>query len=364
MANTLMRPSRSDRGAILIQTAITLGVMMALSAFVIDMGVLWMARRQAQNAADAAALAAGTSLMYDSYIDRTSTGPAHAAGVAAAQLNKVFGQAPQVQVDQSVDPTGWSPAPPPDCLPALARGSCAQASVFRDVTHSNPVPTYIAGFLSQPTENVRATATVQLRGGNANDCVKPWIAPDKSDTTTYTLNDIGTLLVLRANSGPSSYRQADFNGSGGNCPHGGGACYADAIAGCVGKNPDGTFGTDDVILEKPGNMTGPNNEGDAVWAQDPGATWDPVTKTVQNSCAKTLSCTCANAQGNGCANGLNGIISPRVLAIALFRPTDIAAMASPGPQSAQIKNIAGVFFLKPGTGPDPICVADPNNFCG
>src|SRR5204863_7943186 len=113
---------------------------------------------------------------------------------------------------------------------------------------------------------------------------------------------------------------------------GGGACYDDAITHCVAK-PDGTFGTDDVIDEKPGNMTGPNNAGDTLWNQDPLATWNSSTKSVDNSCALTQSCTCANVTGGGgCANGLNGTISPRILAIVLFKPSDVAAMAAPGTQ--------------------------------
>ena len=49
----------NERGAILIFTAIALMMLLGLSTFVFDSGVVWLARRQAQNSADAAALAAG-----------------------------------------------------------------------------------------------------------------------------------------------------------------------------------------------------------------------------------------------------------------------------------------------------------------
>jgi hypothetical protein len=138
--------------------------------------------------------------------------------------------------------------------------------------------------------------------------------------------------------------------------------------GCVTKPGNVGFGTGDVILEKTGNMVGPNTDMATLIAQDPGAVWNPVTKHVDNSCALTLSCTCANAQGNGCANGLNGIISPRIVAVGLFRPSDVLAMdghpGHSGIDRSAIKNIAGVFLLPPGTGPNPACISSQWNLCG
>ena len=45
----------SERGAVIVHVAIALVGLMAFSAFVIDYGVMWAARRQAQNSADAGA---------------------------------------------------------------------------------------------------------------------------------------------------------------------------------------------------------------------------------------------------------------------------------------------------------------------
>ena len=47
----------SQRGAMLIQVSIFLLALTAFSAFVFDYGILWVSRRQAQNSADAAAVA-------------------------------------------------------------------------------------------------------------------------------------------------------------------------------------------------------------------------------------------------------------------------------------------------------------------
>ena len=61
---------RDDRGAIIIHVAFALLALLAFSAFVVDMGVMWVSRRQAQNAADAGALAGAVALMKDGGLDR------------------------------------------------------------------------------------------------------------------------------------------------------------------------------------------------------------------------------------------------------------------------------------------------------
>ncbi len=49
----------------LVHTALVLIGLMALSTFVVDYGILWASRRQAQNAADAGALAGAVHMLYD-----------------------------------------------------------------------------------------------------------------------------------------------------------------------------------------------------------------------------------------------------------------------------------------------------------
>jgi hypothetical protein len=352
-----------DRGVTLIMAAFCLFVMMGFAAFVVDMGVLWLARGAAQNAADAGALAAGTALVYDNFDDRADSGPAHQSGLLVAQSNGIIGTPANAVVQQNKAATGWTPTAPQTCLDAP--GSCVQVSIYRDGTNgSGTLPTYFANIFGQQSQAVRATATAQLRAGNGSSCLKPWFAPDKSETTTYGLSDVGTLLILRANAGPSSYAQAEFNRSGASCG-GTGPCYIDAVTSCVAKASDGVFKVGDVIQEKPGGFTGPvRTAHHDIYDQDPTATWNSTTHTVQNSCAETRSCSCANAQGNGCANGLNGLISPRIIAIGLYLPSDLAIINSPGTDEAPIHNIAGAFLLEPGTGPDPQCSSDPNNMCG
>src|SRR5574339_173473 len=63
----------------------------AASMLAIDVGMLMTARSQAQNAADAGALAGATSLAFDDYYDRSATGPAVTHAIAASVANKVIG---------------------------------------------------------------------------------------------------------------------------------------------------------------------------------------------------------------------------------------------------------------------------------
>src|SRR4051794_27634115 len=55
----------NERGAIVIHVALALVAMLAFSSFVVDYGLLWVSRREAQNAADAGALAGAVSLIRD-----------------------------------------------------------------------------------------------------------------------------------------------------------------------------------------------------------------------------------------------------------------------------------------------------------
>ena len=78
----------SERGAVLVQVAIALVGLMALSAFVIDYGVLWASRRQAQNAADAAAMAGAISM---AFVDMNDQALARQAAIDVASGEQRLG---------------------------------------------------------------------------------------------------------------------------------------------------------------------------------------------------------------------------------------------------------------------------------
>ena len=71
----IMNRTASERGAVLVQAAIVLLVLLAFTTFVFDHGVLWVARNQAQTAADAGALAGAIGLAYDDTTWQDGVGP-------------------------------------------------------------------------------------------------------------------------------------------------------------------------------------------------------------------------------------------------------------------------------------------------
>ena len=85
------RTLRSEQGAVFVQVGISLFVLMAFNVFVLDYGMMWIGRRQAQNAADAGALAGGVARAYDDFDD-----PPASNGVAARSAHGSGGRKPGV----------------------------------------------------------------------------------------------------------------------------------------------------------------------------------------------------------------------------------------------------------------------------
>ena len=195
MARTSLR---SNRGAILLNVATGLMVFIGVTAFVVDYGVMWVGRGQAQNAADAGALAGAVAMAFDTngWTDRTPTGPARASALRMAQVHSIWGQPPNVDVNTDVFFTGL----PAAMCPADANGRtpCIRVDVYRNQARNNPLPAIFGLAVGLVDQGVRATATARVAVADASDCLKPWIIPDKwadnHDTTapidsTWTLDD-------------------------------------------------------------------------------------------------------------------------------------------------------------------------------
>src|SRR5262245_23013914 len=168
-----VRPN--ERGAVLVHVAVILVGLIAFTAFAYDYGVMFVSRREAQNAADAGALAGAISL---SYVDPNDQNLAQQSAVAAAQSNAIWGQTPDmIMADVTF------PACPPGA-PGVT-GTCVRADVFRtNYQRGNglPLPTFFAQLVGVNEQGVRATATAQkVVGSGTADCVKPVAIPDKWD---------------------------------------------------------------------------------------------------------------------------------------------------------------------------------------
>jgi hypothetical protein len=164
----------SERGAVLIQTALASLVLVGFGTFVVDYGVLWVGRHQAQNAADAGATAGAIARAYDDFDDNP---PPAADGVAAKSASQVAGKN-----------LVWGASSPTTaavtsfvCPPGVGAPSrCVRVDVYRNGDNgSSPLPTWFAPVLGIASQGVKATASAQVLIPKATNCLRPWAIPDR-----------------------------------------------------------------------------------------------------------------------------------------------------------------------------------------
>jgi hypothetical protein len=368
---------RNDRGATLIHIAFALLALLAFSTFVIDQGVMYTARRQAQNAADAGALAGAISLMNN---PNDYTG-ADAAAKHFARTNGIWGEATAVG-DILVSPL------PMACPASNAGGNaCIRVDVMRGMpdrtgqSHSNVLQTYFGHLVGLTSQGVRATATAIVAPGNAVTCIKPWIVADKwidnsgtgsnpsgwdqedmfnpgvdeyvkpGFTASGVTNDVGLRLALKADAEWAGGWSMRIELGGGN----GSASYMDEIKGCPdwvpliglydGPEPCTTREHQNLeggcINVRPGVSQGPTVKHgvDYLVGLDSGATWNEGTNSIQGGCTQAGTCPTIDPEGDD--------YSPRVIALPLFNPQAcLQSSCQTGNNTvAQVVNIMG-FFLE------------------
>lgn len=277
----------------------------AATTLAIDVGLFMTARSQAQNAADAGALAGATALVFDDYNNRSASGPAVQSAVNTALSNQV------IRDDVSVEPSDVSFLPG-----AGGEMNRVRVNVYRTEARTNPIPTLIGPVFKVPTFDINATATAEASPANAMTCVKPFTIPDRwventaaPWTTSSTFDrydnkgklipkadvyiqpgqpgyagydsedDKGLALMIRAGTGnniePTFYWSWKMPGN-----DIGADFYRDNIAGC--NSTVVHFG--DPMTQEPGNMSGPTLQGiDDLIVKDPSAYWDTSAKKVRST---------------------------------------------------------------------------------
>ena len=75
---------RDERGMTLVMVATGLVAFLSATMLAVDVGMLMVARTEAQSSADAGALAGAVALAFDDYNDRSATGPAVRNAIATA----------------------------------------------------------------------------------------------------------------------------------------------------------------------------------------------------------------------------------------------------------------------------------------
>jgi Flp pilus assembly protein TadG len=358
------RTVASEQGAILIQTGVLVLVICAFAMFAVDYGVLWVSRNQAQNAADAGALAGAAALALDDFDDRSDTGPAKLAARRFSLSNYIFGAAPNVNM--TTDVRFYTDAPA-DFPASCSTDDCIRVDVYRNQVRGNPLPMFFGWLVDVYDQGVRATATAQAAAANASNCLKPWAIADKweennppADTydptgptpdryerqngttsagTSYTLADVGTEVTLKLGTpGDTQITPGWFQALDLPCPKGGGgACYAQNISGCS----NATFSVGDSeededlhLWKEPGNKSGPTTSGTTeLIDKDPLADWDPDAKRVVNSCVgPPYTCSVPGYTQ-----------SPRIVTIPVFDTQKYYDTGGPGNGTIEIVQILGFF---------------------
>jgi Flp pilus assembly protein TadG len=322
------RTFTSEKGAVFVQVGISIFVMMAFNVFVLDYGMMWVGRRQAQNAADAGALAAGTALAYDDF-----TSPPSSTGVAAQSAQQVVAQN-----------LVWQQAGTPEVLftcPPGVTGNCAQVNVYRNGQNgSTSLPTLFGPIFGINDQGVRATATAIVATGNATNCLRPIAFPDdwldqRTPSNQFDSVDETTGLPLTVN--PDVYTAPSSTQSGRTTNP---ADLGKRIIWQLGAAPltspirltpeNSTLTTLVLALTLPGSTTAnfqqdvntcsgqmvelgdtltvsltppPAATFSTLLAQDPTVLWNEGNNRIDNSCAPA------------CAP-----ISPRLIPVALFDP--------------------------------------------
>jgi hypothetical protein len=335
---------------------------MCFTVFVVDHGVVMVSRGQAQNAADAGALAGAVARAFDDPADPPETPIVASAATQVAFENLIFGAPGTVGVTFA-------------CPPGVD-SRCVRVDVYRNgEAESAPLPAFFAPLLGIESQGVRATATARVTFGNATECMRPfavadrWIeqagnperynrwvsqgndvielnphdiyAPPSADDpgTGFRLPDhLGAETTLK-NGNPQNNNEPITpgwflavrlpDGSGGYTS--GAASYRENIGRCVGQ----PVAIGDYLPTESGAMVGPTREGiEDLIALDPSAYWDADELRVRNSCAPE------------CAP-----FSPRMVALAVFdidefqynRAANNWSHCPTGGRCVRVVNILGFF---------------------
>ena len=314
-------PPKSDRGSAIIIAAVGMIFILGMAGLAVDLASLYVARSQAQRAADAAALAGARAFTDQGCVTGdggTLSGACLALAKQRAELvgnqNLIAGVSPGITDADITFPSTSTSDPQVEVI--AGRGT------YNGANHNNPLPTFFMKIFGVNTASVSAMATAEAynpsgTGGApvGEKCVKPWLFPNcdefnTSESSPNCANGVGPfvengavarpvnypngalgepyMLKPGAPSGAASpgqyyaaYIPPDSN-SPSVCPScassgtgqggtGSAALYSANIS-CCNQTPlvcGGTFQLNTTLQSNPGNMAGPTYQGvDCLIHQD------------------------------------------------------------------------------------------------
>ena len=365
------RRVKSERGAVVVHAMVAMIGLLTFSAFSIDYGVMWTARRQAQNAADAAALAGAISMAYSAVDDQAL---ARQSALNIAAMNLIWGAPPDIT---PADVTFPKPCPASPGFPG--GGHCIRVDVFRNQrAGGNPLPVFFGQLAGLTEQGVRATATARVLFGGAANCLLPISFPDRwtenwpnpqpwTDGNTFDLvdgggvplaspdvyvapggNDPGTGFTRESASGGAdlglqmTLRFNDPAVTGDRAAAGwyrpvrlsdeqsGPSDLLDAISEC----PSAVVRSGDLLATENGALSAAQIAAaiNSVVDRDPGAAWEPSLNNgrggVTGGCMSSGACT----------------LSPRIRPVAVYNPLD---WAQGDGRSVLVAKVVGFFLERP-----------------
>jgi Flp pilus assembly protein TadG len=213
------RSRHGERGVTMVLVALAMIAIIAMAALSIDVITLYLAREEAQRAADGAALAAARVISISGLtgdptdsqnlwqsICNGSTSPASQAATAVATQSAVGGTVAAVLVTYSAGGTTSS-----DCA-AVGAAFGVNPLVTVQITRTG-LPTFFSRIWGNTGNNVSASATAEALNPSASDltgnggasgtvtpvqpsCVKPWMVPNQNPRNA-TCNTLGNPLCLK-----------------------------------------------------------------------------------------------------------------------------------------------------------------------
>jgi Flp pilus assembly protein TadG len=199
LVRRLQQTPHKERGVTMVLVAVAMIAMIAMAALSIDLVTLYLAREEAQRAADAAALAAARVLSLSGVTGdpnniqgNLARGPWPAACDLATQLAQTVagqnsvGRTAATLVNVTFQYNGTTT----DCTTANGGGFAVNPQVQVQVVRQN-LPSFFSRIWGRTTNSVSATATAEAFNPSGSGslpngmvpvsprCVKPWILPNK-----------------------------------------------------------------------------------------------------------------------------------------------------------------------------------------
>jgi Flp pilus assembly protein TadG len=193
-----MRTRKKERGVSLLVVAGGMVMLLAIGAITIDLGSFYLARDEAQRAADAAALAAAKVLADSGCVGSGTCATAETAAtqkaISIGDQNSIGGQSVSLQ---SGDVTYNI---------ATSQNPRVTVTAQRTAARGNALPTFFAKILGFRTADISAVATAEAYSPSGDTgstifctaCVRPWVLQDCDGSHTSPENSLckGTQAYL------------------------------------------------------------------------------------------------------------------------------------------------------------------------